>query len=331
MNVELNKSIGREYENSPFGKKVCPDKKWEPIQPPPVQGTACDYLDVKSYRMGCPEWKGQPWEVAELKANGHRVTVVRHADHYDAWGRDTADHLNLAPQLRQAGHLHELFQNLPVGTVLDGELYVEGHHASDVKTWLISPDELLRFAPFAMPFHEGRDCRAGSIHVVRMKLKSFGFEPLQLWSKEALLSRLEHPKDLEAGMLQLARDMKIEGFVLKRAHYDQWYKLKPVRTVDCVVIGTTLSTSQTKFGSLKAIKVAVRDPKTQRLVQIASVGSGFSDDERWALAKIRNTLIGKVCEVEYQDVLSKGKLQFPRFLRWRDDKRAGECCLSQLD
>lgn len=39
---------------------------------------------------------------------------------------------------------------------------------------------------------------------------------------------------------------------------------------------------------------------------------------------------GAVCEVEYQDVASKGRLQHPRFVRWRDDKLAEECFISQI-
>ena len=64
-----------------------------------------------------------------------------------------------------------------------------------------------------------------------------------------------------------------------------------------------------------------------QLIEIARVGGGFSDaDRRWTEAEV----MGRVCEVRYDCVMARGRLRFPRFIQWRDDKPSNECTMEQL-
>jgi len=50
------------------------------------------------------------------------------------------------------------------------------------------------------------------------------------------------------------------------------------------------------------------------------VGSGFSDDLRDKIWKDRESFIGRLVEVRYQEITSDGSLRFPTFLCFRNDK-----------
>jgi ATP-dependent DNA ligase len=130
------------------------------------------------------------------------------------------------------------------------------------------------------------------------------------------------------GALELsATELGIEGFVAKNGHYRQWYKIKPVKTVDCKIIHATKSFAPTHFGDLEAVLVAVRDG--EKWITIASVGNGFSEEFRQTVK--RKSLVGRVCEISYSGLAANGKLLFPRFERFRDDKPAKDCTICQLD
>ena len=51
-----------------------------------------------------------------------------------------------------------------------------------------------------------------------------------------------------------------------------------------------------------------------------SVGSGFDDKGRYAIWHNRGALMGAIIQVEYREVTEKGKLRFPAFVRFREDK-----------
>ena len=65
----------------------------------------------------------------------------------------------------------------------------------------------------------------------------------------------------------------------------------------------------------------------ERYCVIAGPEGGF-DDEEGELPK--EAWVGRVIEVEYQSIAANGRLQFPRFVRVRDDKVRTECSVDQL-
>jgi ATP-dependent DNA ligase len=61
---------------------------------------------------------------------------------------------------------------------------------------------------------------------------------------------------------------------------------------------------------------------SDELTEITRV-SGMPDEQRLDIDEKKD--LGRVVEVEYQDVGNGGRLIHPRFVRWRDDKPASQC------
>lgn len=207
---------------------------------------------------------------------------------------------------------------MPGGTALDCELHVPGVQATDIKTLILAKDARLMLTPFALPWYREVDCRDSSLTDIIKCIYSLGLTPADTFD-------VEMPVD-EDLLKRLASERRLEGYVLKQAHYAGWFKLKPVRTLDCFVVDVEKSTSTTWNGGLKSITVAVYDAGVQRI--IATVGSGFDGEFRMNCQP--DALVGKVCEVSYDSLAGKGRLKFPRFVRWRDDKTVTECTGDQL-
>ncbi|MBI5497764.1 MAG: DNA ligase D [Deltaproteobacteria bacterium] len=148
------------------------------------------------------------------------------------------------------------------------------------------------------------------------------------------------------------RGLGLEGLIAKRAasryqdgrRTDDWQKVKPLRTVDVVVVGASPAKGNRK--DLGALLVAWH--RDGALVYCGRVGSGFDDETRrrtwaWLQAEQRDTPAfqggperheagtffvepNRVVEVKYTEVTAgAGLLRHPVFLRERDDKTPHEC------
>lgn len=188
-------------------------------------------------------------------------------------------------------------------------------HATNVINAVTSEPGALIYHGFALPKLKGEDTTNRSIFWANETLSSLGMCPPTTFPTN------ESAIDIEVLKLQ-AHNLKIEGWMLKNDHCREWYKLKPTRTVDAVVVDYSVSRSPTTFGDLKAIQVALEGKV------IASVGTGFTPEYRATVD--RKKLIGLVAEVEYDEVAANGKLKFPRFLRWRPDRDPESCKLEQI-
>lgn len=269
-----------------------------------------DFIKVKDYN-------GEAVRYLQPKFNGHAMRVIRHDVDTIACHTRTPG-INLWDKISQT-YIGEQLLELPVGTELFGELHAPRVHPTDVKTLLNAADSRLLFNVFAMPLCAGEDWTDKSIPHVMAKVERLGLQSTQT----VHLAELKPVKvsDVLATLLQ-----GMEGVVAKEAHCHGWYRIKPFRTVDAVVVGSTMSFATTTAGALKAIQVAVFDGT--KMVRIASVGSGFDMDYRFVVD--RKTLNGKVAEIQYDGLTKDRKLQFPRFLRWRDDKLPSDCTMNQL-
>lgn len=207
---------------------------------------------------------------------------------------------------------------------VEGELHVPGKGREAVKTALKEAPDTLRFAVFGTNMvNPGMP-----LDVLRAWCKIGGLESLDFLPVGALSSTIEW----SASVLGLSCD----GVVYKDTMYGQWYKEKNQRTIDCVVMGMKPGIGK-YWGQCGALTVGVHEPNYEAklfdripitgaaTIAVAHV-SGMDDAIR---SQMTSDDIGRVCEIKYERVGSKGRLQHPRFVAWRDDKQPEDCTLDQ--
>jgi ATP-dependent DNA ligase len=119
------------------------------------------------------------------------------------------------------------------------------------------------------------------------------------WAKLEYLMNLELAKGNEGLVLR--------KFNQRKGIYD-WLKVVPKKQADVRITGFKEGTGRLK-GTLGSIQT-----------NHGSVGSGFDDKGRYAIWHNRGALMGAIIQVEYREVTEKGKLRFPAFVRFREDK-----------
>ena len=135
-----------------------------------------------------------------------------------------------------------------------------------------------------------------------------------------------------------------EGVILKdvNAKYEFgkrrecWLKVKKFETVDCFV--TDSRPGEHGFeGMVGALEGSVYMPAAAgetRTVEICAV-SGFTLADRQEMTskerpgKVKDKYFGRVMEVRYQEKSKTGRGMHARFVRWRPDKSASDCLLTQ--
>lgn len=70
-----------------------------------------------------------------------------------------------------------------------------------------------------------------------------------------------------------------EGIVVRSLSHATIYKLKPLITVDAVVVGYTEGECEGHYG-VTSLLCALYDPTSKRMVILGRIGSGFADEER---------------------------------------------------
>ena len=121
-----------------------------------------------------------------------------------------------------------------------------------------------------------------------------------------------------------------EGVVVKKlsGFESDWFKCKRQRTWDVIITGFT-EAKPGKFGGLiGAVRFGAFDDNGN-LVEVGRC-SGMVDEQRMAFTIAQESYIGKVMEVEGQEISSHGRIRFPRFVRLREDKPPTECLLRDL-
>jgi len=197
---------------------------------------------------------------------------------------------------------------LPKGTIVEGELVWPEHEAAEVITAIKQFPHKLRFMPFTCPMWAGEDLSAKLYLQGRARVGSnFPLPDCYVAQPKPSLEQLAaiHHHYWPAA----------EGIVLKQYWYANWWKWKPVQTVDLVVMGFTVGTAG-KWD---------RRPNAMVLATGAGTPAGrcgnMNDVARCEIPQH----VGEVVEVAFDKITVDNKLRFPRFVRWRPDKEANEC------
>lgn len=239
---------------------------------------------------------------------------------------------------------------LPARTVLDGELWWPGHHATDIKHALATDTSPLIFTPWAVLWYAGQELTLETLEINRHRLLN------QLPIPQDGFIRLDHAMyqcmNLEKDLAE-ARALGTEGWVYKDPQGSWgkgWWKAKVSETVDCAVIGIARGNVgvtgqfQDLVGSLvlglkdisgRWVEVGCTSGMTLQerkdfSKQFASeLNQCNSPGDRWCHLPLF-PIYSEAVEVRFDEVASQGRLKMPRFVRTRDDKKAEDCLLSQL-
>lgn len=114
------------------------------------------------------------------------------------------------------------------------------------------------------------------------------------------------------GLMEMRLKDGDEGLVIRQLHksgkFYVWLKVVPKKQADVRITGFTSGNGRL-LGTLGSIQT-----------KHGSVGSGFDDLLRDQIWSQREKLKGSIIQVEYREVTEAGKLRFPAFVRFREDK-----------
>ena len=281
------------------------------------------------------KWKGEQWSAAQVKLDGFRVTAFKGQKGqllmYGKNHREDLEFLHRFPRLRKT-LFYQSLKHMPNNSSVDAEIIVPGGTSSDVATALRDESIPISLVTFAIPRFMGTMMDEKSLEWAAEKAEKYCL-PFAEWYwcddlvKQLQLTNLPFER-VKKELLSMAKSLSYEGWVLKQTQYHGWFKVKEVQMIDAVI--TDVVPGQGKFvGLVGALVVSVIG--TDGYVPIANV-SGMTDSERKELTEEwkSKSLLGKVVEVKYQEVGSRGRLRHPRFSRMRPDKLPGDCEAEQL-
>lgn len=230
----------------------------------------------------------------EQKYDGYRVLFTREDQDFHLWTRGVHQDLPLRP-----------FWALPRWTAVDCELVWPGHPAAQVPTALKSCPEVLQCLPFAVPFFHGHSYLNSSYE----QMHQLVLECTRVDVPYKVLDDVD-----EVFLLAEARANSYEGWILKEEGYNRWWKIKVSDTLDLRVVG--FKPGKGKYeGVVGALVLADSSGKE------VSACSGMDDQVRLSLSE---SDVGRICEVEFNEITVGGRLKHPRFIRWRDDKEEAD-------
>lgn len=283
------------------------------------------YQEVGSIMKILPKfsnYSGQPVKFYQEKADGHFMEVIKTDTKVSCHGKK----LDITEKVLRIPSLRRNIVDLPHSSHLLCELHCPFIHATSVPTLLNSADERLMMTVFAASQFSGLNLQHERWSYVERRLNEVGLitpatfmfpEPTSI--DDETLERMK----------QTAKGLKLEGYVLKQEHMEGWFKLKPDKFIDVVVISYCRSQNAQFYGGLKSVQVMVRK-KDGRGMFLGDVGIGFTPKYRESVDC--QSLIGRVMEVKFDELAANGKLKWPRFIRWRDDeKSAADCTEDQFE
>lgn len=229
---------------------------------------------------------------------------------------------------------------IPKCSAIAVELIWPGHPDSSVPTAIKDCPHLLEIVALGIAIYDGHIYQENNISY--LKSRSILEEIFGVAGCAHLLDMREvdqrNKGQVISNLLHEAKCLGIEGFVLKRYAYDEWWKIKGIAEADVFITGFKVSDSDTYRGMVTAIEIGVYSNDGEKIIDMGNV-SGFSDDEKSAMTTAyqlygtdeSNPYIFKVLRVTYQERSSRGKLKHGFFNAWRTDKDETDCTEDQFD
>jgi len=258
------------------------------------------------------------YRFVQVKGDGYRVLVIKVPDANKLEVITTSGH-DEAPRLEQCPWYHQLCKRMGDLQWFDGEIFLPGDTAENLKTAIVASDKRIEFQAFGfsqIPW----DANLSMLDTIcdHHKIKQLPWQLCRTPDYEQSLLATEYERQEQA--LENVRKLgcHYDGVVFKDGIYDAWAKMKHRKTIDLVVQG--FQPGRGKYaGMVGSLLCGIGE------IEIARVG-GMNDAARVAITEAD---LGRVVEVEYERVASQGRLRHPRFLRWRDDKLPEHCKLDQ--
>lgn len=294
-----------------------------------LPGTLPEHIEPMLARIGEPF--DSPLHLFEPKWDGVRAIAYVDERGVRMHGRRRRDLAARYPEL-------DFLARLPHGTVLDGELVVLGadgrpdfrgiltrENASPARVAQAARRHPVAYVVFDLLYERGEALLALPLRERRERLRALAAaraSPRLIFSDGVV--------GQGRALFEVAQEQALEGIVAKRLdspylpgqRTDAWQKIKPVRTVHCLVLGYEPDES----GDFRSLIIATDVDGELRCV--GKVGSGIGEDERQqlrALLSSRRTakpLIdagmpghwvepGIYCRVSYLERTASGNLRAP--------------------
>lgn len=244
--------------------------------------------------------------------------------------RSGADHTSNVP------HLTNPVESLAL-TVLDGEgVGPNGRIESTKSVFGSSPayardyqakNGLARFVAFDILRYKGRDLTQEPFAIRRQFLLSVVEELDNTYIVPEVLiyeNKLAFFNEVSdrGGEGVMVKDLRETYHMGERS--SAWLKVKRMQTWDVVVMGFT--NGRGKYaGVIGAIRFGLYD--SNGVLREVGKSSGMTDSLRSTFHENPESFVGKVVEVEGQEISAKGSIRFPRFIQLRPDKNPLECTL----